>query len=148
MRIYEAVEKLLKKCDGAKRQDGEGFNKYDRHKVDNIMIQEKNADNEIKLKNIISKYTNTQLEGINLETEYSRTALLDEYDIVLEKKEYGDKKIDDLINRFDYDEDIIETLKNSIAQFNKKTDNWHAPFNKLDEIRDNLKEYEVYEKLN
>lgn len=147
MFVYDALEKMQNKCDGANREDGVGFNKYDSKKVKRLQFQEKCAENELRLKEILEKYTDTQLGGVELRTEYARAKELDESDILLEARVYDEYDKCDLLIRFDYDEDIVKSLGNTVAQFNDKTKNWHAPMDSCENIKEKLSDYRVIDNV-
>ena len=167
IRVYDALEKMLNFCDGARKYDGIGFNKYHRNKIDNIMEYDKDATNEKAVMNVLENYKNTQLEDYEIRNEYGRAPELDEYDIVLEIKkndidqedeetdEGNDQKVDqdDRVNdmekkiliRFDYNEDLVDVMKESSAEYNPDTQNWHIDIKYYDKLKKyfNDTDYEI-----
>jgi len=133
MKVYDAIEYLLSRCDGAVAKDGEGFNMFDRNKVDKYMSFNRNYKNEQVLKEIAEKYKN-QLGVDSLETEFEKP----EYDIVLEESN------GQIIVKFDYNEDIISKVKSlDSRRYNPKTKNWIIPSDRLESLEKKLEGYNI-----
>ena len=133
MKVYEAIERLLERCDGAVAKDGMGFNMFDRNKVDKYMSFEPNWKNEQVLKEIAEKYKK-QLGVDKLETEFEKP----ENDVVLEESNGH------VIVKFNYDEDLIEIVKSiDNRRYNPKTKNWRIPSDKLESLEKKLEGYNI-----
>lgn len=128
IRVYDALEIMLANCDGSKKFDGMGFSKFDRKTIDRIMQYERDSQNEKYVMDVLDSYTNTQLKDYDLRNEYGRAPELEDCDIVLEvKRDRNDKQEDEnkkILIRFDYDEEIVDIMKQSSAEYNPETKNW------------------------
>jgi len=133
MKVYEAVEVLLSRCDGAVSQDGMGFNKFDRNKVDRYVRYEKNYQNEQVLKEVCEKYKN-QLGIEKLETEFEKP----KYDVIVQESS------GELVVKFDYNKEIINRVKKVKGRrYNPKDKNWYIPINQLPKLKIELKDFKV-----
>ncbi|MFW6130244.1 MAG: SNF2-related protein [Atribacterota bacterium] len=152
--VYEAALTLKTVCDGARSEDGMGYNKFDAKKVDKIFREERNSEIEYILFNTIKKYKRQlsilgciedsieelEFEFYNKEDKEKVEEKI-ETDIILEKNKGK------IIVKFDYNSDIVDIMRGlPNRKYNPKTKNWNTPATKknLELLKKKFSGYNVY----
>lgn len=142
-KVREALLSLLADCDGAKKEDGRGFNKFDTDFARDVAGKEWTDNIENAVYDMLEKYKKQLKYNHNIEYE--------ELEFETKKEENKsdkvidfDKNLDELRVKFDYDKDLVSDIKMVKGRkFDGEDKDWLVPLNKesINDLREFVKKH-------